>query len=44
MILSVIDRIVIEYKFFLGKQSNKSKLPKWVKVSKKRFHVIKNRV
>ena len=44
MILSVIDRSVIEYKFFLGKQLNKSKLPKWVKVSKKRFHVIKNRV
>ena len=31
MILSVIDRIYqfFEYNFFLGEQSNKSKLPKW---------------
>ena len=47
MILSVIDRIyqLFEYKFFSGEQSNESKLPKWVKVSKKkRFGVIKNKV
>ena len=38
MILSVIDRIyqLFEYKFFSGEQSSESKLPKWVKVSKKK--------
>ena len=49
MILSVIDRIYqfSECKFLSGEQSNESnesnelKLPKWVKVSKKRLDVIK---
>ena len=46
MILSVIDRIYqfFEYKFLSGKESDQSMLPKWIKVSKKRFDVIKNKV
>ena len=38
MILSVIDRTyqLFEYKFFSGEQSNESKLPKWIKVSKQK--------
>ena len=46
MILSVIDRIYqfFGYKFFSGEHSNESKLPKWLKVSKKRFDVIKIKV
>ena len=46
MILSVIDRIYhfLEYKFFSGEQSDESNLPKWVKVSKKRFDIIKSKV
>ena len=46
IILSVIDRIYqfFEYTFLLGKQSDQSMLPKWIKVSKKRFDVIKNKV
>ena len=46
MILSVIDRIYhfLEYKFFSGEQSDESNLPKWVKVSKQRFDVIKTKV
>ena len=30
--------------FFLGEQLDKSKLLKWIKVSKRRFNVIKNKV
>ena len=43
MILSVIDRIYqfFEYKFLPGEQPDESNLPKWVKVSKQRFDVIK---
>ena len=46
MILSVIDRIYqfFEYKFLSGKESDQSMLPKWIKVSKTRFDVIKNKV
>ena len=46
MILSVIDRVYqfFEHKFFLGEQLDKSKLLKWIKVSKRRFNVIKNKV
>ena len=46
MILSVIDRIYqfFEYNFLPGEQSDELKLLKWVKVSKKRFDVIKNKV
>ena len=46
MMLSVIDRIYhfLEYKFFSGEQSDESNLPKWVKVSKKRFAIIKSKV
>ena len=46
MILSVIDRIYqfFEYKFLPGEQPDELKLPKWVKVSKKRFDMIKNKV
>ena len=46
MILSVIDRVYqfFEHKFFLGDQLDKSKLLKWIKVSKRRFNVIKNKV
>ena len=45
-ILSVINRIYqcFEYKFLPGERSDKLKLPKWVKVSKQRFDVIKKRV
>ena len=45
-IVSVINRIYqcFEYKFLPGEQSDKLKLPKWVKVSKQRFDVIKKRV
>ena len=45
-ILSVINRIYqfFEYKFLLGEQPDELKLPKWVKVSKKRFDMIKNKV
>ena len=41
--LSVIDRIYqfFEYKFLPGEQTDESTLPKWVKVSKQRFDVIK---
>ena len=44
-ILSVINRIYqfFEYKFLLGEQPDELKLPKWVKVSKKRFDMIKNK-
>ena len=40
--LSVIDRIYqfCEYKFLPGKQADKSELPKWVNINKKRFNVI----
>ena len=46
MILSVIDRIYqfFEYTFLAGEQSDELSLPKWVKVSKKRFDKIKNKV
>ena len=45
MILSVI-RIyqLFEYKFLPREQPDESKLPKWVKVIKKRFDMIKNKV
>ena len=45
MILSVIDRIYqfFEYKFLPGEQPDESNLPKWVKVSKQRFDVIKKK-
>ena len=41
--LSVSSRIYqfFEYNFFLGEQPDESNLPKWVKVSKQRFDVIK---
>ena len=44
-VVSVIDRIYqfFEYKFLLGEQSDELKLPKWAKVSKKRFDMIKNK-
>ena len=46
MILIVIDRVYqfFEHKFFLGEQSDELNLPKWVKVSKQRFDVIKKKV
>ena len=46
VILSVIDRIYqfFEHKFFPGEQPDESKLPKWIKVSKRRFDVMKNKV
>ena len=46
MILSVIDRIYqfFEYEFLPGKQPDELLLPKQIKVSKKRFDVIKNKV
>ena len=42
MILSVIDRIYqfFKYKFSSGEQPDELKLPKWVKVNKKRFNEI----
>ena len=45
-ILSVIDRIYqfFEYKCLSDKQPDESKLPKWVKVTKQRFDVIKKKV
>ena len=44
--LSVINRVYkfFEYKFLLGEQPDESNLPKWVKVSKQRFDVIKKKV
>ena len=46
MILIVIDRVYqfFEHKFFLGEQSDELNLPKWVKVSKQRFDVIKKKL
>ena len=45
-ILSIINRIyqIFEHNLLLGEQPNESNLPKWVKVSKKRFDIIKNKV
>ena len=45
-ILSVINRIYqfFEHKFFLSEQPDESNLPKWVKVSKQRFDVIKKKL
>ena len=45
-ILSVINRIYqfFEYNFFPGKQSDESNLPKWIKVSKQKFDVIRKKV
>ena len=45
-ILSVINRIdqFFEYKFLSDEQPDKSNIPKWVKVSKQRFDVIKKKV
>ena len=45
-ILSVINKIYqfLEYKFLPGEQPDESNLPKWVKVSKQRFDVIKMKV
>ena len=45
-ILSVINRIYqfFEYKFLLGEQPDELNLPKWIKVSKQRFDVIKKKV
>ena len=44
--LSVSSRInqFFEYKSFLGEQPDESNLPKWVKVSKQKFDVIKKKV
>ena len=44
--LSVINRIYqfFEYKFLLGEQPDELNLPKWIKVSKQRFDVIKKKV
>ena len=46
MILGLIDRIYqfFEYKFLPVEQLNEFKLPKWIKVSTKRFDVIKKKV
>ena len=46
MVLSVIDRIYqfFEYKFLSGEQPDESRLPKWVKVSRQGFNVIKKKV
>ena len=46
MMLSVIDRIYqfFKYKFSSGEQPDELKLPKWVKVSKKRFNEILSKV
>ena len=46
MILILIDRIYqfFEYKFLPVEQLDEFKLPKWIKVSKKRFDVIKKKV
>ena len=45
-ILSVINRIdqFFEYKFLSDEQPDESNIPKWVKVSKQRFDVIKKKV
>ena len=45
-ILSVINRIYqfFEYNFFSGEQSDESNLPKWIKVSKQKFDVIRKKV
>ena len=45
-ILSAIDRInqFFEYTFLAGKQPDELQLLKWVKVSKKRFDRMKNKV
>ena len=45
-VLSIINRIyqIFEHNLLLGEQPNESNLPKWVKVSKKRFDTIKNKV
>ena len=45
-ILSVINRIYqfFEYNFFPGEQSDESNLPKWIKVSKQKFDVIRKKV
>ena len=44
--VSVIDRInqFFKYKFLAGKQPDELQLPKWVRISKKRFDRIKNTV
>ena len=44
--LSVINRIYqfFEYKFLPGEQPDESNLPKWIKVSKQKFDVIKKKV
>ena len=44
--MSVINRIYqfFEYKFLPGEQPDGSNLPKWVKISKQRFDVIKKKV
>ena len=46
MILSAIGRICqfFEYKTLSNKRPDESKLPKWVKVSKQRFYMIKKKV
>ena len=46
MILGLIDRIYqfFEYKFLPVEQLNEFKLSKWIKVSTKRFDVIKKKV
>ena len=46
MILSAIGRVCqfFEYKTLSNKRPDESKLPKWVKVSKQRFYVIKKKV
>ena len=45
-ILSVINRLYqfSEYKILPGEQRDESNLPKWVKVSKQRFDVIKKKI
>ena len=45
-ILSVNDRIYhfFEYKFSSHKQPDELKLPKWVKLNKKSFDMVKNKV
>ena len=44
--LSVTNRIYqfFEHNVFWGEQPDESKLPKWVKVSKQKFYVIKKKV
>ena len=43
LIISAIEQF-FEYKYLPGEQPEELKLPKWVKVSKKRFDVIKKKV